>query len=223
MGVVGKTYAPSCFGSTRRVQGEVVPVPPEYVSRLWGSISQIARRRLPDYDRNRLRSRAIVGRETIWLALGDRETDDLQGMLVTSITRIPPSDRKMFRHPGDPAAERSLTVHFFGGRNPGNWILNAVERISRYGRENGCRQLFILAQLKWMCYVAHFYGEFDTVAYARDVPYIHGKKRGYRNQVGYFRVMTRDEKERDKRHVGVYFVHGSVSKAGSGSERPVQA
>jgi hypothetical protein len=133
---------------------------------------------IPQYDVEQLHARLLVGRDRLWLVAQTAGVWRLgrdrfyMGVVVTTVTAKPPSTRKVFRR-SDPAQLRSLTVHLAGGRGAGisGWIDCAVSRISAYGKEQGCRQLFLLAKKSWRQFAMRFYSrDWDTVAYSRDRP-----------------------------------------------------
>lgn len=180
-------------GTRNPVEKEVVPLPPEVVGRFWKDVRSILHRHwresrdLENYDDERLHGRLLVGMDTAWLVIQDREAHPLQGLIVTSIAERPPSLRRCFRR------ERSLIVHVAGGENIGTWIEQAAERISHYGQVHGCRQVFILARKGWQTYVHCFLNHgWDKVAFSRDRPMAYGGRR-LRNRVGYYRVLGTPE------------------------------
>ena len=151
-------------------EGELLPVPIEMIPRLW---TKTAKRLIQsprgigyDYDIERLHGRLLVGMDQLWLAAITKgsNTGRFAGAVITSIGP-PPVDlpRKLFRK------ERSLTVHFVAGHLPGAWMDDAREKIVRYGKENACDQLFVLARHSWLVgYMYKLYGRFERVGLARD-------------------------------------------------------
>jgi hypothetical protein len=103
----------------------------------------------------------------------------------------PPSDRQCFRR-SDPALMRSLTIHVAGEYDFRWWLDSAIERISRYAREQGCRQLFILIRKTWQRYITRWWSkEWEGVAVSRDRATKSTCQRfRFRNRPGYFRPLV---------------------------------
>jgi hypothetical protein len=177
-------------GYTPRTRtGEVLPVPVEMIPRVWKkAVCFFAE--IPQYDVHRLFSRLLTGQDRLWVATGAEWSlyYHYLATIVTTITAKPPSTRLVFKCT-DPAGRRSLTVHL-AGIDAGVWIDSAVERITAYGKEQRCRQLFLLAKMPWREYAMRFYSrDWDRVGYSRDRP---TKAKGVfklRNRVGYYRLV----------------------------------
>lgn len=188
----GETFV---FGplAPRIRQGEVLPVPPEMLPKAWPRAQKFFRS-IPDYKIERLHRRLLLGEGRLWLAFqtaGVIPGQPIVGVIVTSVSDKPPSVRKCFQK-ADPAAMRSLTVHLAAGEALEAWISSAIERITAYGIEQGCRQLFLLARKGWLEYARRFYskGGWDTVAYSRDRPTQAKGEFPSRNRVGYYRPLV---------------------------------
>lgn len=164
----------------------MLPVPPEMIPRVWKNASTFFRS-IPDYDLDRLRMRLLVGSDTLWLIVqtaGNPIRHPYMGAITTTVSDKPPNARFPIR--------RSLTVHLAGGEVINGWIKNAVERITAYGREQQCRQLFLVARKGWCEYAMRFFSrDWDTVAYSRDRR-TESPCRKYKliNRPGFFRVVT---------------------------------
>jgi hypothetical protein len=175
----------------RVCRGEVLPVPPEMLPKAWPDGRRLMRR-VPGYDVQRLYHRLLLGHYKLWLAIRtagfySQPGSPILGVIVTAVTASPPSTRQCFQR-ADPAARRSLTVHLAEGKALEAWIQSAVERISAYGREQNCRQLFLMARKGWREYVLRFYSpNWDTVAYSRDRPTQAQGIYRMRNRVGFYR------------------------------------
>ena len=181
-------------GAGRKVEGEVLPVPVEAVPRLWKDIAHIIRwprRGAPHYDLERLHGRLLLGIDQAWLGVYKRSPRDspYAGVIVTSITAKPPTPSKYYRT-SDPAAARSLTVHLVSGRSIESWIDSAVERISGYARENGCRKVFVLARCDWRVYAQRFRSHFDQMGFSVDRPTGRPGKPKLKTKIGYFRLVA---------------------------------
>lgn len=172
----------------KRIQGEVLPVPPSALDGHWKPIARFFRRchnANVTYDVDRLHARLVAGIDMLWIAVVDRKERPIRGVIVTSITNRSPSGRRYFD-----AHARSLTVHLATGRSIEAWIDSAVERITRYGREQGCKQLFLICRKSWRQYAVRFYdASWEHVGIARDRK---GKLAPHRlyNRVGHFREVV---------------------------------
>jgi hypothetical protein len=139
----------------------------------------------------------------LWLAViteGNPYAEACTGVLLTSVRDTPPIHQtpsnmlKAFQRK-DPALRRSLVVHLAEGRNCGLWVASAVARISAYGREQGCRMLFVLAKRAWRKYAVRFWSpEWEVVGLSRDRPVPlrnpQGRNHSKRLQrVGWYRVV----------------------------------
>ena len=182
-------------------KGELLPVPVEMVPQFWrnakclihGPKNGIGRDR--GYDIERLHGRLLLGMDRLWMAViteGSRSyTSRFAGVVITSIGP-PPTDLpgKMF------SKEQSLTVHFISGIHTLAWANDAIEKIIAYGKENNCRQLFMLGRVGWLVnYGRRFYGHFDRVGLARDRmranPRYNPAGRHYSStRVGHFRLLV---------------------------------
>ena len=169
-------------------------MPTEMVPRFWKNVSRLFSR-IPEYDVEQLHARLLLGRDKLWLAVqtaGAPRTRTYMGVLVTTITHKPPTLQKRF-HRTDPAQMRSLTIHLAGGEAVEGWIESAVERITAYGKEQHCRQLFLLAKKGWREQAMKFFSrDWDTVAYSRDRPTQAKGHRGTRLSIspGFYRVVV---------------------------------
>jgi len=141
-----------------------------------------------DYDIERLHGRLLVGMDRLWVAAitkGNR-AGRYAGVVITSLGPPPPDrPRKLF------AIERSLTAHFIAGQSVEAWIDDAIAKVAAYGKENGCRQVFLLARRNWQFYMRRFYGRFERVGVARDRMVNRGA-RDPRNAImrpGHFRLL----------------------------------
>jgi hypothetical protein len=177
----------------RRRKGEVLPVPPQMLPKVWKRLTHFFRS-IPDFDVDRQYSRLLGGFDQLWLAIRTAgsgfSNSDYIGVLVTTVTNRPPSYRQVF-NPADRALRRSLTVHMADGLAIEGWIQSAVERITKYGKEQGCRQLFIKARKSWRRFATRFYSrdDWDRVAYSRDRP-TRALYKHTRNRMGYYRVLV---------------------------------
>lgn len=167
---------------------DVLPVPPELVPQVWKSVRRVVLAKIPGYDIERTHARLLVGIDRLWVAYRGRW---LGGVIITSISQRPPSNRNCFKRK-DPELRKSLTIHVAGE----NWLLwwldSAIERISHYAREQKCRQLFLLTRKGWQENVRRFYSrEWEAVAIGRDRPTKSACKRlSFRNTPGYFRRLV---------------------------------
>jgi hypothetical protein len=165
-------YAKGVPHPPRVAEGELLPViPVEAAVKLWRTTVKrmiMGPRGMgldSDYDIERLHGRLVVGMDRLWLALFTKGgyAGTTAGIVITSIGP-PPSDRpqKLF------LKERSLTVHFIAGHRTGAWIPDAIQKLTAYGKENGCRQIFVLMRRSWQHYMHAFFGAFERVGLARD-------------------------------------------------------
>ena len=169
-------------------QFEVLPVPAEMVPSVWRSARQVAFSKIPGYDIERTHTRLLAGVDQLWLAFDGENA--LRGVIVTSISPRPPQQRVAFLRK-DKALMRSLIIHIVGERCPLSWLDSAIERINLYARQNGCRQLYILARKGWQQFLKRWYSEeWEVVALGRDRPTA-SKCRVLkeRNKPGYFRLL----------------------------------
>jgi len=169
---------------------EVLPVPPELVPKVWKSVRRVCFRKIPNYDIERTHTRLLVGLDQLWVAYGPGR--NLSGVIVTSISKRAPQQRKAFLRPNEPDLAKSLTIHIAGEYFLLNWLDSAVERISHYAREQGCRMLFLMARKGWQGHMKRFYSpEWEAVALGRDRPTVSTCKRNReRNKPGYFRLLV---------------------------------
>lgn len=140
-----------------------------------------------------IRNQLLLGRDTLWTAWR-KDTKECVGCAITSVWEKPPQKIKNPRLKG--VKGRTLRVHLVGGKIWW-WIDSAVERIARYGHEQKCTILFLMANLHWRHYSLRFWNlEWDRVAISRDVvrdvSTLKGKTRKFvnRNRIGYYRVFT---------------------------------
>jgi hypothetical protein len=171
---------------------ELLPVPPELVPRVWRSVCLVALRKIPGYDIARMRTRLLVGRDRLWVAYHPWYGQQwLYGVIITSLSDEPPSTRPCFRRQ-DPALRKSLTIHLAGEYQLLSWLDSAIERINRYAREQGCRQLFLLARKGWQSQLTRWWSkEWEGVAIGRDRATKSTCSRfRFRNRPGYFRPLV---------------------------------
>lgn len=179
-------------------QLEVLPVPVEMVPSLWRGARQVGFSRIPGYNIERTHQRLLIGMDKLWLAFGAHNA--IYGVIVTSISKHPPQQRKAFKRK-DPALEKSLIIHVAGEHALLSWLDSAIERINLYARRNGCRQLYILARRGWHTWLYRWYSkEWEVVAIGRDRPTASKCKRlAARNTPGYFRLLIPVPEEKWKR------------------------
>jgi hypothetical protein len=184
-----KPNAPSWLRTGQRVkQAEVLPVDVSLLPQVWKGLQHGVLRRNggTNLDLTRTYTRLLAGVDLLWVAVpvGDVWTSHPPyiGVAITSVSELPPTRRKDF------APTRSLTVHLAAASSGmiARWIDNAVERISEYGREQGCKQIFLLSRRGWRPYVLRFFGKFDATAYGRDRETSVGSK-GARYRPGHWR------------------------------------
>lgn len=179
---------------------EVLPVPAELVPRFWNAVRQVALSKIPDYNLERTHTRLLVGLDQLWIACGSRpgsKSNALLGVIITSISDEPPSDKKCFK------PTRSLTIHIAGQYKLLSWLDSAIERITRYARQNHCRQLFLMARWSWQQYMKRWWSkEWEGVAFARDrrTRSTCHRFKG-RNTPGYFRPMVPVPASKFTRHM----------------------
>lgn len=166
---------------------EVLPVPPELVPKVWQSARRVGFSRIPGYNIERTHARLLMGVDQLWIALDGR---NMVGVIVTSISNRPPQQRKAFLRK-DPALMKSLIIHLAGERRLLSWLDSAVERINLYARQQGCRQLHILARKGWHKWLYRWYSrEWEVVSLGRDRSTVSKCKRlRERNTPGYFRLL----------------------------------
>ena len=147
-----------------------------------------------DYDINRLYGRLVLGMDRLWLAAftptANKWIRDLfAGVVITSIGKAPPDrPRKLF-----PEDDRSLIAHFIAGRNLESWIGDAIEKITDYGKKNGCKQIFVMLRKNWFHYAHPFYGRFERVGLARDrATKTGGNMKDGIHRPGHFRLLQKD-------------------------------
>jgi len=129
-------------------EAEVVLVDVELVPKFWDDISRILHWGGATYDTDSLRPKLLIGTSRVWLAIFTRSkvVNPLCGVIVTTVTDEAPKlpnpyrDNRYLKDLYDFTA-RSLLA-YFAGRNRSCWFDSAVERISQYGQEQKCRQLF---------------------------------------------------------------------------------
>lgn len=120
------------------------------------------------------------------------DTKECVGAAITSVWKKPPQIIKNPRLKGV-LNRKTLRVHLAGGK-VWWWIDSAVERIARYGHEQKCKVLFLIAHMEWRPYSLRFWSlEWDRVAISRDT--VRKNKRGKgpvrranRNKIGFYRV-----------------------------------
>lgn len=180
---------------------EVLPVPPEKVPQLWKGVRKVALSKIPGYDIERTHTRLLLGTDRLWVAFQSPEYPWLRGVIITTLSEQPPSKRKCFKRK-DPALMKSLTIHVAGQYDLRRWLDSAVERISRYARQHGVRQLFLTGRKNWQKSLRRFYSrEWDGVAFARDRPtYSTCRQYRTRNTPGYFRPLVPVPREKWSRH-----------------------
>lgn len=169
-------------------QFEVLPVPAEMVPQFWRSACQCAFNKIPGYDIERTHLRLLAGVDQLWMAFDAQ--NKTQGVILTSISARPPQQRKAFLRK-DPALMKSLTIHVAGKCNILSWLDSAIERINLYARQQGCRQLYILARKGWHTWLYRWYSqEWEVVALGRDRRTASTCKcLRARNTPGYFRLL----------------------------------
>ena len=168
---------------------EVLPVPVGMVKTAWRSLAYFFRR-IPGYDSEKLHHALLVGKSTLWVAVEKAPAPKslFLGVLVTTVLERPPTQQKAFRRT-NPDERRSLVVHLAEGRRIEAWIANAVERISRYGWEHGCRQLFLQSSSGWLEFARRFYSDAWLAAgYTRD-RHKPVKTNPRRARPGYYRLL----------------------------------
>ena len=104
----------------------------------------------------------------------------------------------------NPALMRSLTVHVAGEYYLDRWIESAIERITRYAREQACRQLFVMVRKGYQRrFVWPFWSRgWEAMGIARDRrTKCTCKTYQYRNTPGHFRVVMPVASERFTRHM----------------------
>jgi hypothetical protein len=172
-------------------EAELLPVPAEYVDKFWKGVCRSTLRKIPGYDMIRTHQRLLVGLDQLWVACAPYSCPSIWGVVITSISERPPSDRKCFERK-NPALMRSLTIHIAGEYFLGRWLPGAIERITRYAREHGCRQIFILMRKAWQKWIVRpfFTRGWEAVAISRDRP-TKSTCEAYRlrNTPGHFRVV----------------------------------
>jgi hypothetical protein len=181
---------------------EVLPVPPEYVSRVWKNSPAIRNflSQIPGYDIERLHGRLLSGMDRLWIAPGPGQ---LYGVIITTVLNKPPQQRKAFLRK-DRALMKSLLVHFVGGYGLTRWIDSASERIKLYARQQGCRMLFVQARRGWHTHLYHrwYSPEWEVVALGRDRPTVSKCRRlARRNTPGYFRLLIPVPAEKFNRYM----------------------
>jgi hypothetical protein len=188
----------------RSRQAEVLPVPQHWIDRLWEHAARWLRH-IPQFDLDRAHNRLLSGEDRLWLAVitkGNAFSIPSTGVLITSVRDKPPINQipsnmpRAFRRQ-DPADRRSLVVHMAEGKNCGLWIDSAVERISAYGREQGCHMLFLLAKKGWRQFAVRFWSPYwDAVGISRDRTVFHSGHNHYKrlNRPGWYRVVQPVEK-----------------------------
>lgn len=199
------------FKSDDPIRLEMLPVPPELTPKVWKAARKVAFSKIPGYDIERTHTRLLVGIDRLWVAYSNRPgSRSLLGVVITSLSQRPPSKRKCFRRT-DPALMKSLTIHVAGEYFLLSWLDSAIERINRYAREQGCRQLFILSRKGWQRHVKRWWSrEWEGVAFGRDRPTKSTcKQYRERNKPGYFRPMAPVPREKFSRHryriVGTFY------------------
>lgn len=181
---------------------EVLPVPSAVLERHWYDIDITCRKhfrrhkkecadpRQKEYDTQALYTRALAGIDVVWVvARFDADASEYLGVIVTTIADRPPTKRKVFRR------ERSITIHLVNGNMIESWMAQAVERITAYAHDNGCRQAFLLARWRWQRYAAAFVGHFDRVGFSRDRQTTRGGNH-WSNRIGWFRELVPFEPRR---------------------------
>lgn len=177
---------------------EVLPVPPEMVSRVWKPVRRVLAK-IPHYDIERTYARLRVGVDQLWVSYA---ADRLAGVVITSISNRPPKRRRCFWR-NDAALMKSLTIHVAGEHALLSWLDSAIERINRYAREHRVHQLFLMARKGYQRHLIRRWwsSEWEMVAFSRDRP---TKSTCWqyreRNKPGYFRPLVPVPKEKFSRH-----------------------
>lgn len=186
-----------------KLNTELLPVPPEYVDKFWRGACRVALRKIPGYDQNRTHQRLLIGLDTLWVACAPVGCPSIWGVVITSLSERPPSPMKCFQRK-NPALMRSLTVHVAGEYVVDKWIDSAIERITRYAREMGCRQLFLIMRKGYQRWFTRpfFSRGWEAMGIARDRS-TKSKCEAYRrrNTPGHFRVVMPMPSERFTRHM----------------------
>lgn len=154
------------------------------------------------------RYQLLLGRDMLWAAWRT-DTRECVGAAITSVWQKPP---ELIKNPRLKSVKnkRTLRVHLAGGKIWW-WIDSAVERIARYGHEEKCKVLFLIASLQWRRYALRFWSkEWDRVAISRDK--VRNNKRGKkvyfvnRNRVGFYRMFQPVKKmNKQQFNTGTYF------------------
>jgi len=146
---------------------EVIPVPADYLPPLWPTVARFLKRHGGEVlDVERIHGRLLLGRDLLWIGLQhDNRWTPYTAAILTTVSDHAPTHQKAFVRDA-----RSLTVHLAAGARPGCWIDSAVERIVRYGKDNGCRQIFVAARKCWRRYAVQFFGAFEATGYTYDRP-----------------------------------------------------
>ena len=153
---------------------EVLPVTPERVPDFWRSVYRHLAK-IPGYDTKRTRMRLLSGQDRLWISwapdtVRGRPAICITGVIITTVADRPPSKRLVFRQT-DPNAQKSLIIHVAHSRGIRDWLDCAIERIGRYAREHGCRQLYIMGHKGSRRHLTRWYStEWEMVAFSRDRP-----------------------------------------------------
>jgi len=172
---------------------EVVPVPVDKVPRMWKYVVPFFAD-VPDLNLNQLYQRLLSGEDKLWAVLPPARYFKYHrtclAALTTTITHMPPSNRKCFEQK-DPRLRRSLRVHLVGDVIIKCWLDSAVERVTRYAREQECHQLFVQTRPRWRRWAMQFYSpEWHRMGFGRDRPsrpFVKTFK--LRNKVGHYAVV----------------------------------
>jgi hypothetical protein len=179
--------------NTAKTRVEMLPVPAEYVDKFWRGVCLSTLRKIPGYDMRRTHQRLLIGLDQLWIACSPQVGSySIWGVVITSISTRPPSDRKCFVRK-DAALMRSLTIHVAGDYYLPTWLDSAIERVARYARQQGCRQLFLMTRKGWQRDVVRgfwYAGKWEAVAISRDRP-TKSTCPEYRNRntPGHFRII----------------------------------
>lgn len=166
-------------------------VPDEMIRHAWKDAERWLAA-VPGLDLAAQRARLFKGEDRLWIPVlhggsmpAKRVPGAGLGVVITRVTEKAPANlSKLF-------PLRSLTVHLAEGVAIECWIQSAVETLTRYAKDEGCRQLFVQARRGWRTYATKFYStDWEKVGYSRDRPTA-GQGSHYPgwNEVGKYRLM----------------------------------